>query len=88
MTWNASTIKRKLYGTGFNMSKLKTIREEAKLSQSALSNLSGVSLRMIQKYETRDRDINNAKAITVHKLALALNVYVEDILEEVRDDRT
>lgn len=35
---------------------------------------------MIQKYETGDRDISNASAITVYKLAQTLKVNVEDLL--------
>ena len=62
------------------MNNLKKIRKENNLSQSQLAELSGVSLRMIQKYETGDRDINNASAVTVYKLAQALNVKVEDLL--------
>ena len=62
------------------MNNLKKIRNENKLSQSQLAELSGVSLRMIQKYEIGDRDINNASAITVFKLAQALKVNVEDLL--------
>lgn len=62
------------------MNALQKIRKRAGLSQSQLAELSGVSLRMIQKYETGDRDINNASAITVHKLAQTLKVNVEDLL--------
>ena len=62
------------------MNNLQKIRKRAGLSQSQLAELSGVSLRMIQKYETGDRDINNASVITVLKLAKALNVKVEDLL--------
>ena len=64
------------------MNNLKKIRNENKLSQSQLAELSGVSLRMIQKYETGSRDINNASAITVYKLAQALKVNVEDLLNK------
>lgn len=62
------------------MNNLQRIRKRAGLSQSQLAELSGVSLRMIQKYETGDRDINNASAITVYKLAQSLKVNVEDLL--------
>ena len=62
------------------MNALQRIRKQVGLSQSQLAELSGVSLRMIQKYETGDRDINNASAITVYKLAQSLKVNVEDLL--------
>ena len=63
------------------MKNLQKIRKQVGLSQSQLAELSGVSLRMIQKYETGDRDINNASAITVLKLAQALKVNVEDLIQ-------
>ena len=64
------------------MNNLKKIRNENNLSQSKLAELSGVSLRMIQKYETGDRDINNASAVTVYKLAQTLKVNVEDLINK------
>lgn len=64
------------------MNALQKIRKRAGLSQSQLAELSGVSLRMIQKYETGERNINNASAITVYKLAQTLKVNVEDLLNK------
>lgn len=63
------------------MTNLKRIRQENGLSQAALANASGVHLRMIQHYEQRFKDINKAEAITIYKLAQALNVAMEDLLE-------
>lgn len=63
------------------MNKLAIIRSERKISQSQLSKLSGVNLRMIQHYEQGFKDLNKAQAITVYKLAQALGVTVEDLLE-------
>ena len=63
------------------MSNLKRIREESKLKQAQLAELSGVNIRMIQHYEQGRKDINNASALTVYKLSAALNCKVEDILE-------
>jgi transcriptional regulator with XRE-family HTH domain len=63
------------------MSNLKRIRETAGLSQSQLARLSGVSLPMIQKYEAGIRDINVAQALTLYKLAQALNCTIEELLE-------
>ena len=67
------------------MSNLKQIREEKNITQAKLSELSGVNLQMIQKYEMGIRDINKAQGITLHKIAQALECKVEDILnlEEV-----
>lgn len=63
------------------MSKLKDARKKAGLSQSKLSVASGVNVRMIQHYEQGVRDINHAQAVIVYKLAQALGVTVEDLLE-------
>ena len=62
------------------MSNLKRIREEKNITQAKLSEVSGVNLQMIQKYEMGVRDINKAQGITLHALAQALECKVEDIL--------
>lgn len=64
------------------MNNLKKIRENAKISQNNLANTSGVSVRMIQYYEQGVNDINKAQAITVYKLANALNCNMEDIINK------
>lgn len=64
------------------MSNLKIIRQSNKLSQTQLAELSGVSVRMIQNYEQGNKDINKAQVITVYKLAEALKVSVEDLIEK------
>lgn len=63
------------------MSNLKQYREQAGLSQSQLAKISGVNVRMIQHYEQGFKDINKASAITVYKLAKALNISTEDLIE-------
>jgi transcriptional regulator with XRE-family HTH domain len=63
------------------MSQLKDIRKNSGLSQSKLSESSGVNVRMIQDYEQGHKNINTAQALTVYKLAQALGVTVEDLLE-------
>lgn len=64
------------------MSNLQNIRKAAALSQSALAEKSGVSVRMIQFYEQGAKDINKAQAITLLNIARALNVTIEDIMEK------
>ena len=64
------------------MTNLKRIRKASGLSQTQLSELSGVSMRMISKYETGEKDINKAHALTVFKLAEVLGVTVEELLEK------
>lgn len=61
--------------------KLKEKREAAGMSQSGLAQASGISVRMIQHYEQGAKDINKAAAITVKRLADALNVKMEDLIE-------
>lgn len=65
------------------MSNLKRIREDQNISQSKLSDMSGVNLQMIQKYEQGVKDINKAQGITLHKIAQALKCNIEELLEEV-----
>ena len=60
---------------------IKRIREAAGLSQSMLSAEAGVSLRSIQMYEQRNKDINKAQALTIVKIARALGCDVEDLME-------
>lgn len=64
------------------MSNLKRLREASGLSQSGLADKSGVSVRMIQKYEQGVKDINKAQAITVYNLAKTLDVTVENLIEK------
>jgi DNA-binding transcriptional regulator YiaG len=61
---------------------LKSIREDKKISQSKLAELSGVSVRMIQHYEQGVKDINKAQVDTVYKLAQALGVTVENLINK------
>jgi len=63
------------------MTKLKQAREAAGMSQAQLAKASGVNVRIIQHYEQEFRDINQAAAMTVRKLAKALHVRMEDLLE-------
>ena len=63
------------------MSNLKKIREEKNITQAKLSEISGVNLQMIQKYEMGVRDINKAQGITLHALAQALECKIEDLIE-------
>lgn len=59
---------------------LKQLRNQAGLSQSQLAMIADVSIRMIQKYEIGDKDIQKAQAITVYKLARALDCSMEDVI--------
>ncbi len=63
--------------------KLRTLRSNCGFSQSKLSADSGVALRQIQLFEQRQRDINNASAITVLRLSRSLHCSMEDLMEPV-----
>ncbi len=61
---------------------LKRIRTAYGCSQSELAKLSGVSLRSIQMYEQRHKDINKASVETVFRLAKVLGCTIEDLIEK------
>jgi len=60
---------------------LKRIRTAYGCSQSELARLSGVSLRSIQMYEQRRKDINKAQVDTLLRIARVLGCRVEDLTE-------
>jgi len=60
---------------------LKRRRESRQLTQRQLSEVTGVSVRLVQDYEQGRRDINSAEAATVTILASSLGCAVEDLLE-------
>lgn len=66
---------------------LRRLREATGLSQSRLAEEAGVSLRSIQMYEQRNKDINKAQAITLAKLARVIGCDIEDLLESRTDHR-
>ena len=61
---------------------LKRIRSAYGCSQSELAEKSEVSLRSIQMYEQRNKDINKASVDTVFRLAKALGCTMEDLIEK------
>lgn len=56
-------------------------RKSAQMTQWELSQASGVSLRTIQQYEQRSKDINKAAGATLRALAWALDCDIENLLE-------
>lgn len=61
---------------------LKKMRQLIRWSQAKLSRESGVSLRSIQMYEQRRKDINKAAAETLYALAKTIGCRMEDLLEK------
>ena len=65
----------------FPETNLKRIRIGYGCTQAALAKLSGVSLRSIQMYEQRNKDINKASVESVHRMAKVLGCTIEDLIE-------
>lgn len=61
---------------------LRRIRTAYGCTQSELAKRSGVSLRSIQMYEQRNKDINKASVETVYRLAKILGCTIEDLIEK------
>lgn len=75
------TVMEERLGNFYVETNLKTIRTIYGYSQSELAKESEVSVRQIQLYEQRQRDINKAQVYTVAKLAKALACEIEDLME-------
>ena len=66
----------------FTDTNLKRIRTAYGCTQAELAHRSQVSLRSIQMYEQRNKDINKASAETVLRLSRVLGCTMEDLLEK------
>ncbi|MGN0267749.1 MAG: helix-turn-helix domain-containing protein [Lachnospiraceae bacterium] len=66
----------------FSEINLKRIRTAFGFTQAELSRRSGVSLRSIQMYEQRNKNINKASADTIYRLAKVLGCTMEDLIEK------
>ena len=71
----------KLIQNAYPSTRLRAKRINNGMSQSELARDSGVALRQIQLFEQRQRDINNASAITLLKLSRSLHCRIEDLIE-------
>ena len=60
---------------------LQRLRRNAGLTQKELAERSGVSLRAIQQYEERSKDINKAQAASIYSLSRVLGCNMDDLLE-------
>lgn len=60
---------------------LKRIRTTYGITQSELAKKANVSLRSIQMYEQRNKDINKASVGTIYSIAKVLGCTIEDLLE-------
>ena len=65
----------------FSETNLKRIRTAYGFTQAELAERSGVSLRSIQMYEQRNKNINKASADSMYSLAKTLGCTMEDLIE-------
>lgn len=65
----------------FPETNLKRIRTTYGISQSELAKQADVSLRSIQMYEQRNKDINKASAATLYRISRVLGCRMENLLE-------
>lgn len=61
---------------------MKEQRAASGLTRQKLSELSGVNVRLIERYEQGERDINGAKLKTLLKLCVSLGCKLEDIIDD------
>lgn len=66
----------------FKDTNLKRIRTAYGCTQAALAKQANVSLRSIQMYEQRQKDINKASVETLYRIAKVLGCNVEDLIEK------
>ena len=62
--------------------KLQALRKKRQFSQSQLAEVTGISVRMIQKYEQGEKDLNCAKLETILRICVALDCKMIDILND------
>ena len=70
----------KLYHERSMISRLQTYRKRIGLTQSELSEASGVNIRTLQQYEIGGKDLNKASASSVFALSNILHCRPEDII--------
>lgn len=63
------------------MSKLKSKRMEAGLSQSQLAEKANLNVRTLQHYEQGSKIFDNARIDTILRVCLVLNCKMEDVIE-------
>ncbi len=66
----------------FPETNLKRMRTAYGFTQAELAGRSGVSLRSVQMYEQRSKNINKASADTMYRLAKTLDCTMEDLIEK------
>lgn len=65
------------------MRPLKELREKSELTQQQLAARAGIGLRLLQKYESGERNLDGAKLHTLLKLRQALGCYLSDLITDL-----
>lgn len=65
------------------MRPLKELREICGLTQQQLAARAGIGLRLLQKYESGERNLDGAKLHTLLKLRQALGCYLSDLVTDL-----
>jgi transcriptional regulator with XRE-family HTH domain len=68
--------------THFKDTNLKHLRSAYGCTQAELAKRSGVTLRSIQMYEQRNKDINKASADAIYRISKVLGCSMESLLEK------
>ena len=66
----------------YHETNLKRMRKLCDYTQKEIAENSGVSLRCIQMYEERNKDINKASVETLYKLSKVFGCKIEDLIEK------
>ncbi|MGM9631942.1 MAG: helix-turn-helix domain-containing protein [Eubacteriales bacterium] len=66
----------------FPETNLKRIRTAYGITQAELAKICGVSIRSIQMYEQKKKDINKANVETIYRIANVLGCTIEDLIEK------
>lgn len=64
------------------MTNLKALRLEIGLTQSQLSEKTGLNMRTLQYYEQGVNKIDNARLDTILKLCIALQCEIDELIED------
>lgn len=72
-----------LYKDSSPETNLQRIRKSANVTQAELAEMSGVSVRTLQDYEQRKKNINKAQAETLLQLAQCLCCNISDLMERI-----
>ncbi len=74
-------VVNKIISRNKGTTNLRQIRMDAGYTQKELADKSGVTLRMIQQYEQRVKDINKSSVASICALARVLGCGVDDLME-------